>query len=144
VADGRRWYEALPELRGRLAAAVSLSRLHQAIQARECDRTLEIAARQRHVPLRYAARITRLLAEERHPRYKAAADAFLVRVIEEVHPPMLETKKLADALAHVHHVLYAFEALTALQNVVGQLHRMHKISVEFDSEQMGRVRSSSR
>jgi hypothetical protein len=61
---------------------------------------LEIAASLRYVPLRYAARLTVLLADVKHPRYEATARRFFVVFIEELEPPITQIKKLADALAH--------------------------------------------
>lgn len=95
---------------------------------------MEVARRLRHVPLCYAMRITLLLAEKNHPLYEAAARRVLVRVIVELEPPMIEAKKLADVLAHVHSNLYWYEAQLALRDVVGQLHRMARnLSTDFDS-----------
>jgi len=104
------------------------------LRDKDAERSLEIARSLRHVPLRYAMRITLLLAEERHPLYEAAARRVLVRVVVELDPPMIEVKKLADVLAHVHSNLYWYEAQLALHDVVGQLHRMARdVSADFDS-----------
>jgi hypothetical protein len=113
---------------------VSLSALHHALRDKDAERSLEIARTLRHVPLRYAMRITLLLAEKRHPLYEAAARRVLVRVVVELEPPMIEVKKLADVLAHVHSNLYWYEAQLALRDVVGQLHRVARnLSADFDS-----------
>jgi hypothetical protein len=59
----------------------------------------------------------------------------LIRVIQEIKPPMIETKKLADCLAHVHHYYWQHDARAALQDVIVQLHRREaRIHVGFDSE----------
>ena len=76
------------------------------------------------MPLRYAMRITLLLAEKRHRLYEAAARRVLVRVIVELDPPIIEVRKLANVLAHVNDYLYWYEAQLALRDVVAQLHRM--------------------
>ncbi|MFP5388327.1 MAG: hypothetical protein ACLGG5_03390 [Thermoleophilia bacterium] len=113
---------------------MSLSALHYALRDKDAERSLEIARSLRHVPLRYGMRITLLLAEKRHPLYDAAARRVLVRVVVELNPPMIEVKKLANVLAHVHSNLYWYEAQLALRDVVAQLHRMaggH--STDFDS-----------
>jgi hypothetical protein len=116
---------------------VSLSQLHFAIKAKDQDRALEVAATLRYVPLRYAARLTALLADGNHPKYKAAADRLLVRVIQEIRPPLIETKRLADCLAHVHDYYWQHHAIAALHDVVGQLHRRHvRLAVDFDSERV--------
>jgi hypothetical protein len=113
---------------------VSLSALHHALRDKDAERSLEVARSLRHVPLRYAMRITLLLAEKNHPLYEAAARRVLVRVIVELEPPMIEAKKLADVLAHVHSNLYWYEAQLALRDVVGQLHRMARsLSTDVDS-----------
>jgi hypothetical protein len=103
---------------------VSLSALHYALRDKDAERFLEIARSLRHVPLRYAMRITLLLAEKRHPLYEAAARRVLVRVIVELDPPMIEVRKLATVLASVHSNLYWYEAQLGLRDVVAQLHRM--------------------
>jgi hypothetical protein len=108
--------------------------LHYALRDKDAERSLTIARSLRHVPLRYAMRMTLLLAEKRHPLYDAAARRVLVRVVVELDPPMIEVKKLADVLAHVHSNLYWYEAQLALRDVVGQLHRMARnVSADFDS-----------
>lgn len=85
---------------------VSLSALHHAIRAKDADRALKVAGKLRRVPLRYAARLTVLLADMKHPRYETAARHFIVAFTEELEPPTMQVKKVADALAHVHHHYY--------------------------------------
>jgi hypothetical protein len=95
----------------------------------------------RHVPLRYAARLTLLLAEVKHPRYEAAARRFVIAFTEELRPPILQVKKVADALAHVHHYYYGHFAQLALHDLVGQLHqRSQKVEIGFDSLDEGKRR----
>lgn len=116
---------------------VSLSALHYALRAKDAERSLEIARCLRFVPLRYAMRLTALLAEQRHPLYEAAARRVAVRVLEELRAtPLDEIKKLIDVLAHVHDNMYWYEAQCALRDVVGQLHRMQRPNVDFDSLEM--------
>lgn len=114
---------------------VSLSDLHHALRAKDPDQTLRICADLSYVPLRYAARVTLLLAEARDPRYKPASQRFYRRMLDEIHPPipMLQNKKLADVLAHVDHHFYGTFAQLALGNVVGQLHRGRLLAIEFNS-----------
>jgi LmbE family N-acetylglucosaminyl deacetylase len=124
---------------GRFAACehlfVSLSALPHAIRAKEADRASEVAGAMKRVPLRYAARLTVLLADMEHPRYEAAARRFIVAFTEELEPKTMQVKKLADALAHVHHYYYAHFAREALQNLIGQLHEQGRsVEVDFDSE----------
>ena len=89
----------------------------------------------RRVPLRYAARLTVLLADLRHPRYEAAARRFIVAFTEELEPPTMQIKKVSDALAHVHHHYYGHFARLALQDLIGQLHeRGRSVDLDFDSE----------
>jgi hypothetical protein len=52
--------------------------LHHAIRARDADRALRVAEGMRYVPLRYAARLTVLMADVKHPRYEAAARELIV------------------------------------------------------------------
>jgi hypothetical protein len=115
---------------------VSRSALHHAIRAKEADRALEVAGAMRRVPLRYAARLTVLLADLRHPRYEAAARRFIVAFTEELEPPTMQIKKVSDALAHVHHHYYGHFARLALQNLIGQLHERGR-SVDLDFERAG-------
>jgi hypothetical protein len=107
--------------------------LHYAIRDKDAERALEIARSLRFVPLRYAMRLTLLLAEQHHPLYDAAARRIAVRVIEELDTPLGEVKKLIDALAHVHDYVYWYEARDALRDVVSQLHRMQRVNIDFDS-----------
>lgn len=113
---------------------MSLSALHFAIRAREAERALEIADGLKYVPLRYGLRLVLLLADERHPRFEAKAREFVRQILGELPLPMMQTKKLADALAHLDHYFYGYDARLALQDVVGQLHRRpREIETEFDS-----------
>jgi LmbE family N-acetylglucosaminyl deacetylase len=108
------------------------SALHHAIRAKEADRALEVAGKMKRVPLRYAARLTVLLADMKHPRDEAAARRFIVAFTEELEPPTMQVKKVADALAHVHHYYFARDAL---QDLIGQLHEQGRsVEVDFDSE----------
>jgi hypothetical protein len=111
---------------------VSFSTLHQALKAKDAEGALDAAGHLRYVPLRYALRLTLLLADQRHPMYEAAARRFLSRVLDELNPPMLEAKRLADALAHVDHHYYGSFARLALQDVVGQLHRIESAALNID------------
>lgn len=99
---------------------------------------MSIAGELDHVPLRFAARITALLADTRDPRYEAAARRLLVRVTEEIDPergPLVEIKKLADVLAHVHHYYYQQAARLGLQDVIGQLHQREvRLALEFEAD----------
>lgn len=116
---------------------MSLSALHYALRAKDAERSLEIAGCLKHVPLRYAMRLTLLLAEQNHPLYEAAARRIGVRALEELrNTPLVEIKKLIDVLAHVHDNMYWYEAQCALRDVVGQLHRMQRLDVDFDSLEM--------
>lgn len=113
---------------------VSLTDLHFALRAKDAERSIEEAARLDRVPLRYALRVALLLADRRDPRYEAVASEFLRQVLTELRPPLIEMKKLTDALAHVHHYHYGHFARLALQDVLGQLHRIEqKVNVKFDS-----------
>lgn len=66
------------------------------------------------------------------PKYEAAARRFLSRVLDELNLPLLEAKRLADALAHVDHHYYGHFARLALQDVVGQLHRIESAPLTVD------------
>lgn len=111
---------------------MSFSTLHRALKAKDAERALDAAAHLRYVPLRYALRLTLLLADQKHPKYEAAARRFLSRVLHELNPPLLEAKRLADAFAHVDHHYYGHFARLALQDVVGQLHRIESAPLNID------------
>jgi hypothetical protein len=122
-----------PPSRGRRA---SLSALHFAIKDKDADGALAVADRLRHVPLRYEARLTLLLAERRHARYEAQAEQFFLALHMILKPKMMALKKLADVLAHVDHHYYGWPAQLALGDVAAQLHRIHRrieIEIDFDS-----------
>lgn len=88
----------------------------------------------RHVPLRYAARMTALMADVKHPRYEAAARELIVVFTEDLRPPPIQIKKLADALAHVHHHYYGVFARDGLQDLIRQLHQERRpVEINFDS-----------
>ncbi len=120
---------------------MSFTDLHSALRARDVERSLKAASALEQVPLRFAVRLVALLADEHDRRYDAAARRFLVRVVEEVDPkraPLIEIKKLADILAHVHHFFWQHEARVGLQEVVGQMHdRDVRLHLVFDSEREG-------
>lgn len=47
----------------------------------------------------------------------------------------MQVKKVADALAHVHHYYYAHFARDAQQDLIGQLHEGGRsVNLDFDSE----------
>lgn len=129
-------------------AFVSISALNQALEARSAEGALQAAHALRYVPLRHALRLTLLLADERHPRYEAAARRFLARVLEERNPPLMEAKRLADAFAHIRHHYYGHFARLALQGVVEQLHRieLEPLTIEFEGpmDQSGGKRRAAR
>jgi len=97
------------------------------------------------VPLRYALRLTLLLADTWDYRFKAASQRFLVRLMEELDVETIDVKKLADAFAHIHDYEQGQDARAALQDVVGQLHRMaRRVEIDFDSLAVGARRSRKR
>jgi hypothetical protein len=89
---------------------VSLSALNLAIRTKDAERALAISERLRHVPLRYTLRLAVLLADKDHPLYEEEALHVLEQTIRERRAQVLQVKKLADALAHVHHGFYGFWA----------------------------------
>jgi hypothetical protein len=123
----------------RAVARPSLSDLHQAISDRDVNRAWAISCSLRAVPLRHAARLLGLLMQENDPRFDRAARRFMIRVLEEIEPDrasLLDFKRLADILAHVHHPYHRHAARSGLSSVVGQMHeRDRRLSLEFDSEE---------
>ena len=112
---------------------MSLSALNLAIKEKDVKRALAISDSLRYVPLRYTLRLALLLADKDHPRYEEEALSVVAKAISERRPQVLQVKKLADALAHVHHHFYGFWARSALVNVIGQLHRRgRRVETVFD------------
>jgi hypothetical protein len=97
-----------------------------------CDAAALVVRRQGNISLERALRLTLRIGEAWDRRYHAFARRILVRVIAEVEPPMLEAKKLADALAHLNHPVYAEAAREGLWDCVDQLRRM-KLRIDFNS-----------
>ena len=113
---------------------MSFSALDRAIKAKDAERALSISDSLRYVPLRYTLRLALVLADKNHPRYEEEALEVVAKAIRERRPHVLQVKKLADALAHVHHHFYGFWARSALVDVIGQLHRRSRpIETVFDS-----------
>jgi hypothetical protein len=108
----------------------------KALKERDLDAAYDAAAlvkrRRQQLSLDRILRLTLRSGEAWDRRYHAAARRLLVRVMLEVEPPMLEAKKLADALAHLNHPVYATSAREGLWDCVDQLRRM-KLSVDFNS-----------
>jgi len=108
----------------------------EAMKARDLDAACDAAGlvkrRQGAISLDRALRLTLRLGEGWDRRYHAAARRILIRVVDEVEPPMLEAKKLADALAHLNHPVYAVPAREALWENVDQLRR-RELRVDFNS-----------
>jgi hypothetical protein len=107
-----------------------------ALKARDLDAACDAAGlmmrRQEPIALDRALRLTLRLGEAWDRRYHALARRILIRVVEEIEPPMLEAKKLADALAHLNHPVYATAAREGLWDCVDQLGRM-ELSIDFNS-----------
>jgi hypothetical protein len=97
-----------------------------------CDAAGLMMRRQERISLDRALRLTLRLGEAWDHRYHAFARRILARVVVEIEPPMLEAKKLADALAHLNHPVYAAAAREGLWDCVDQLRRM-KLRIDFNS-----------
>ncbi len=86
------------------------------------------------LPLPQALRFLLRLSDRWSVSYERAALRFVVRVIDEIEPPIFEVKRLADALAHVRHGHFGPYAMQGLERAVRQLERREKrLSVEFTS-----------
>jgi hypothetical protein len=97
-----------------------------------CDAAGLVMRRQGRISLDRALRLTLQLGEAWDRRYHAFARRLLVRVVDEVEPPMLEAKKFADALAHLNHPVYATEAREGLWDCLDQLRR-RELRINFNS-----------
>lgn len=119
--------------RGRVRAK-ELAALGEALRERDAEAALHCASRVRRLPLDRALRLTLLLADQSHPRYPAAARRFLVRFAVECETSLIHVKRLADALAHLHHPHFGPYAREGLDDLVGKLRaRERDLWVEFNS-----------
>ena len=116
---------------GRAAALAALSR---ALRERDAEKALRYASQLPGLPLDRALLLTLLLADQAHPRYQAAARRFLVRFAVECETSLIHVKRLADALAHLHHPHFGPYAREGLDDLVGKLRaRERDLWVEFNS-----------
>lgn len=109
----------------------NLGELDQALRERNLGRAWQRAGAFPSVPLDRALRLVLLLADRFDRRYESAARRFLARIVLEIRPEVIQIKKLADCLAHVHHGYYGPFARESLKDVIGQLERMEAISIHF-------------
>lgn len=114
--------------------AQTLAALAQALRDRNAEQALRCASKVRGLPLDRALLLTLLLADQAHPRYQAAARRFLVRFAVECETSLIHVKRLADALAHLHHPYFGPYARQGLDDLVGKLRtRERDLWVEFNS-----------
>lgn len=73
------------------------------------------------LPLDRALLFTLRLADRADPRYQAAARRFLVRFALECETSLIHVKRLADALAHLHHPHFGPYAREGLDELAGKL-----------------------
>ena len=93
----------------------------QSLRGKDADRALRCAARMRRLSLDRALLLTLLLADLAHPRYQASARRFIVRFTIECETSLVHVKRLADALAHLHHPHFGPYAREGLDNLVAKL-----------------------
>lgn len=103
----------------------ALEAFGRALRSRDCERALHCASRVRGLSLDRALLLTLLLADRSHPSYQAAARRFLVRFTLECETSLIHIKRLADALAHLHHPYFGPHAREGLDDLVGKL-RAHE------------------
>lgn len=112
----------------------AMSGFERALREKDVDAAFACAAQLPGLSLDRALRLTLLLADRWDPRYQAAARRFLVRFTVECETHLLQVKRLADALAHVHDERYGPFARRGLYRLVGKLRRREDdLWVEFDS-----------
>ncbi len=110
-----------------------LERFDGAISARDLERAWSLAREISDLPLDRALALIILAGEEGDTRYEPATRRFMVRVLEEIEPPNLQTKRLADCVTCVDDPECGWEAREGLARVVGQLRRRaRRISLEFE------------
>jgi hypothetical protein len=96
--------------------------------------TMRDVRRVERLPLPQALRFLLYLSDRWSASYERAALRFIVRVIDEVEPPIFEVKRLADALAHLRHGHFGPYAREGLKRAMRQLERREeRLSVEFTS-----------
>jgi hypothetical protein len=124
----------MPELRSGLGQAGDLRAFDRMLRRGDADRALIYAKRLPGLPLDRALLLTLLLADRAHPRYQAAARRLLVRFTVECETSLVHVKRLADALAHLHHPHFGPYAREGLDDLVGKLRtRERDLWVDFNS-----------
>ena len=111
----------------------AMSGFERAVREKDAESALRYAAHLRTLSLDRELRLVLLLADRIHPDYEAEARHFLVRFIVEPEPRLFYCKRLADALAHVHHGFYGEAARKGLDELVWKLRDRERLIVEFDS-----------
>jgi hypothetical protein len=109
--------------------------MSRALRERDADEALRYASRVQGLPLDRALLLTLLLADQSHPRYPAAARRFVVRFALECETSLIHVKRLADALAHLHHPYFGPHARQGLDDLVGKLRERERrgLWIEFNS-----------
>jgi hypothetical protein len=110
-----------------------LALVDEAIEQGGLDEGFGYAALVPYLPLDYALRLTILSADARDPRFEPCSRKFLIGVLRDVQPEILQAKKLADCLAHVNHVVYGEFARDGLAGVVRQLREDDPLDIPFNS-----------
>lgn len=94
----------------------------------------EVVRRVEQLALPEALRLLLRLSERWDGGYQDGARHFLVRVLVEIEPPLIEAKRLADAMAHTRHGYFGPFATDALRDVVAQLERRERrLAADFSS-----------
>lgn len=127
-------YRGHPGERREMERSRAVAAFDRALRRKDADGALRCATRVRALPLDRALLLTLLLADLAHPRYQASARRFLVRFTIECETSLVHVKRLADALAHLHHPHFGPYAREGLDDLVGKLRaREHDLWVEFNS-----------
>jgi hypothetical protein len=108
----------------------------EAVRDRDLPRAWKCAGRipKTNFSLDRAIYLTVLAAEEHNPRFEEMAQHLIVKAIEDADPPLLQVKKLADALAHLHDEELGRYAWSGLIRCAGRLRDNYRgLEVDFDS-----------
>jgi hypothetical protein len=123
--------------------AKHLGLVDEALEAKDLQAAMRNAYFVPYLPLDRALRLTVLAGETSDPRFEAASQRFIVRVLEEIMkgsisartPANLQVKKLVNCFVYFHHGFYGSFARDGLQGLVRQLREMEPIDIDFEQDE---------
>jgi hypothetical protein len=120
-----------------------LGLVDEALEAGDLQTAMRNAYFVPYLPLDRALRLTVLAGETSDPRFEAASQRFMVRVLEELMkgglsartPANLQVKKLVNCFVYFHHGFYGSFARDGLQGLIRQLREAEPIDIDFEYEE---------